>query len=134
VTRKITAVPVVCAIIEHRGRFLAAKRAQGQSNALLWEFPGGKVKDGEAVEDALRRELLEELGVIIKVVSPLTHVFHTYPWISIDLIPFICSIASGSPGPHEHAEIRWVDKEEALKLDWAPADMPVLDEYLARFS
>lgn len=125
-------VPVVCAIIERGGLFLAAKRAQGQSNALLWEFPGGKVRDRESAEDALEREIREELGVVVKIIKRLRSSAHTYPWISIELVPFICTIFSGDPHAHEHSELRWVNKKEALKLPWAPADVPVLEEYLGR--
>lgn len=126
------AVPVVCAIIERDGRFLAAKRAPAQSNGLLWEFPGGKVGDGESARDALVRELREELGITVKVLSPLTPSTHAYPWITIELIPFICTISDGEPRPHEHAEIRWVTGDEAGRLTWAAADVAVLEEYLAR--
>lgn len=121
---------VVCAIIERGGLFLAAKRAEGQSNALLWEFPGGKVREGEAVEDALKREIREELGIVVKIKKKLQSSAHTYPWIAINLVPFICTISSGEPHAHEHSELRWVNKDEALKLPWAPADVPVLEEYL----
>jgi 8-oxo-dGTP diphosphatase len=130
VTPESAAVPVVCAIIERGGRFLAAKRAPGQSNALLWEFPGGKVKDGEAAENALEREVQEELGVAVILKKRLRSSAHSYPWVSINLVPFICGIASGEPLAHEHAEIRWVDRKEALRLEWAAADIPVLEEYL----
>lgn len=125
-------VQVVCAIIERNGGFLAAKRAAHQTNGLLWEFPGGKVMEGETAECALVRELREELGIEVRIVKRLPTSFHEYPWISIDLVPFICSLTSGEPQPHEHAELRWIDKKESSALEWAPADVPVLEGYLAQ--
>jgi 8-oxo-dGTP diphosphatase len=122
----------VCAIIERNGGFLAAKRAAHQTNGLLWEFPGGKVMEGETAECALVRELREELGIEVRIVKRLPTSFHEYPWISIDLVPFICSLTSGEPQPHEHAELRWIDKKESSALEWAPADVPVLEGYLAQ--
>jgi 8-oxo-dGTP diphosphatase len=123
-------VPVVCAIIERGPKFLAARRAPGQSNAGLWEFPGGKVHAEETPSDALVRELREELGFDVKPAASLSSNRHSYPWISIELIPFVCTIVNGEPEPREHAEIRWVDEKEALELEWAEADKPILREYL----
>jgi 8-oxo-dGTP diphosphatase len=123
-------IPVVCAIIERGNVFLTARRAPGQSNADFWEFPGGKVHSGETAEAALERELREELGVRIVITTPLpSHVF-SYPWITIELIPFVCTLVEGEPFAHEHAEVRWLDAAEALLLSWAPADLPVLRDYL----
>ena len=124
------AVPVVCAIIERAGRILAAQRAAHESNALLWEFPGGKVKKGEAARTALARELKEELGIEVSICSAGVPHIHTYPTIIIELIPFVCSLAKGEPRPHEHAAIRWISMHEAKELSWAPADIPVLEDYL----
>jgi 8-oxo-dGTP diphosphatase len=131
VTAKPDTVPVVCAIIERGDRFLAAKRGAGQTNALLWEFPGGKVKKGEFAETALIRELHEELGISVKLITRLAPCVYIYPWMTIELIPFVCEIVAGEPHLHEHAEIRWIDKEEASGLAWAAADVPVLVEYHA---
>lgn len=122
-------VAVVCAIIERDGRILACRRATGQTNAGLWEFPGGKVTAGESPCDALVRELREELGIGALPHTALTPVQHTYPWMTIELLPFVCSPGLDEPQAREHAEIRWIDKNDAQGLDWAPADMPVVEEY-----
>jgi 8-oxo-dGTP diphosphatase len=122
-------VPVVCAIVERKGRVLACRRNPRQTNAGLWEFPGGKVRKGEPRRAALVREIREELGIEAAPQKPLTPVTHAYPWIAIKLIPFVCSLEQGEPHPHEHAEVRWVDKKEAMKLDWAEADVPIVREY-----
>lgn len=122
-------IPVVCGIIEHNGRILAAKRNSSQTNAGLWEFPGGKVNDGELPSDALKREIAEELGISIIVQSQLVSVDYEYLWISINLIPFICAIKEGTLFPHEHEELRFVALEEMDQLNWAPADLLVVDNY-----
>jgi 8-oxo-dGTP diphosphatase len=125
-------VPVVCAVIERNNLILACCRGAGQSNAGLWEFPGGKVKTRESPRAALIRELREELGIEAFPHTALTPVPHAYPWITIELIPFICSLENGEPHPHEHAEVRWLDRESAEELSWAPADIPVVREYFSR--
>ncbi len=126
----VCVVPVVCGIIERSAAFLAALRGPGQSNAGLWEFPGGKIRTGETAEAALVRELHEELGIEVSVHTALTPIRHAYPRLTIELIPFICSIVRGEPHPREHAEIRWINAATAQSLEWAPADEPVLREYL----
>jgi 8-oxo-dGTP diphosphatase len=125
------AVPVACGIIERNGMFLAAQRGAGQSNAGLWEFPGGKVRRDETPETALVRELQEELGIEVTITAKLISFPHAYPWITIDLIPFVCKIINGEPHPREHAEIRWLDISNTRHLVWAPADIPALREYLS---
>jgi len=120
----------VCGIIERGDLFLAALRGPAQSNAGLWEFPGGKVRSGETSEAALLRELREELAIEVSPTSPLASHIHTYPSITIELIPFICKLIHGEPHPREHAEIKWVTVKEAQALEWAPADVPVLRKYL----
>ena len=123
-------VPVVCAIIERACRFLAAQRAAHESNALLWEFPGGKVKKGETARAALARELQEELGIEIAVISACPPRVYSYPHIAIELMPFVCAISKGEPQAREHAALEWVTAAEAKKLSWAPADIPILQDYL----
>ena len=123
-------IPVVCAVIEQGPAILAALRGPDQSNAGLWEFPGGKVRQGETTEAALLRELQEELMLNeVSILTPLTPCRHAYPWITIELIPFLCVLTKGEPCPREHAAIRWVRLDEAATLAWAPADLPVLAEY-----
>jgi len=122
-------IPVVCAIIEHGDTVLAAKRGGHTSNAGLWEFPGGKVDDGELPADALKREIREELGIDIDCGQRLRSVFYSYPWINIELIPFICTIQSGEPVAHEHEAICYMKRAELHTIQWAPADVLVIDAY-----
>lgn len=120
---------VACAIIEGGVAFLAARRGPAQTNPGLWEFPGGKVRTGETPETALACELREELGIEVIVGKGLTPRRHAYPWIAIELLPFICTICGGEPKPREHATIRWVVPSEARRLHWSAADVPILEEY-----
>jgi 8-oxo-dGTP diphosphatase len=124
-------VPVVCGIIEQNGEVLSAKRNSLQTNAGLWEFPGGKVHPGELPIDALKRELLEELGVEVSTSRQLQPVFYEYPWISIELIPFICKIIGGNLVAHEHEELRLIRMDDVRQLNWAPADLLVIECYLS---
>jgi 8-oxo-dGTP diphosphatase len=123
------AVPVACGIVEQGGRFLAARRGPCRSNAGLWEFPGGKIRADETAEMALTREMREELRLEISITARLSPNRYSYPWITIELNPFICSIVRGEPRLSEHAEIRWVTVQEAKELEWSPADVAVLEEY-----
>ncbi|MCL2689088.1 MAG: NUDIX domain-containing protein [Chitinispirillia bacterium] len=129
-------VKVSCAIIERGELILAARRGAAQSQAGLWEFPGGKLNKDETAEHSLVRELKEELEIEIIPKTPLTPVIYNYPTITIELIPFISYIISGEPEPvpKEHSEIMWIDPRDALKLEWAPADIPVVKEYLRRYT
>lgn len=120
---------VVCAIIERNGSFLIAQRPDGRSFAGKWEFPGGKVESGEPVLEALHREIREELGITITVSGTLTPVFHAYREFSLRLLPFLCSIRSGDPVPHEHQALAWITPMSIGEYDFPEADLPVLDEY-----
>jgi 8-oxo-dGTP diphosphatase len=100
---------------------------------LKWEFPGGKIKAGETPEDCLRREIAEELNVSIAVHQSLAPVTHAYPAFTITLYPFICSIAAGDIKLREHAAVAWLPRNQLFTLDWAEADLPVVDAYCRLF-
>lgn len=123
-------VPVVCAVIHQGEKVLAARRPVEKTNGGLWEFPGGKVHDGESPEAALVREIREELGVGVDVHEALSAVFWEYPWIAIELLPFVCSLPENSP-PRllDHTELRFVSRQGAAELAWAPADQVVVDQF-----
>lgn len=124
-------IRVSCAIIEHNGQVLAAQRSGIMSLPLKWEFPGGKIDPGESPQECLRRELIEEMGIGIRVGKGLPPSTHHYPTFTVTLHPFICAIESGEIVLHEHAAIAWLRPEELQGLDWAEADLPVLASYLA---
>lgn len=125
--RPVNQVEVCCAIIEKDEKILAARRALDKSMGGKWEFPGGKVEPNENPEDALVREIREELGCEITVLSPAPPVSHAYADFTIKLIPFHCALTLGEPAALEHECIGWYTRSELLTLDWAEADLPIVD-------
>lgn len=123
-------IRVTCAVICRNGLVLAARRGAGMKMAGKWEFPGGKVEAGESEEETICREILEELGMTIRVTGRLTTVRHNYGSFQIELIPFIAEVTGGEPVPHEHDEVRWLQPEALTALDWAEADVPVMRQLL----
>lgn len=94
-----------------------------------WEFPGGKINPDEGLEECLRREIAEELGIRIAVSRPLPPTTHEYPTLTVTLYPFICSIVEGKITLHEHSAVTWLPPQDLFTLDWAEADLPVLTAY-----
>jgi 8-oxo-dGTP diphosphatase len=124
-------IEVSCAIIEKDGLVLAAQRSESMSLPLKWEFPGGKLAPQETAADCLVREIKEELGVDITISSSLSPSDWQYPNFSITLYPFVCGLDSEEMSLAEHKCIAWVKPEELPDLDWAEADIPVVNDYLA---
>jgi len=123
-------IQVACAIVEADRHILVTQRSATMSLPLKWEFPGGKIAPDELPAECLRRELIEELGLYITVgraLPPHTHSYHTF---TVTLHPFVCTIASGEITLHEHAAYAWLSPEDLYSLDWAEADLPVLQTYL----
>ena len=125
---EVKIIPVVCAIIEQDDLVLCALRSEHMSLPGKWEFPGGKLELNELPEEALIREIKEELNIEIRIVESLPVAEHAYvPEKTIQLIPYRCVIVSEQkPSATEHAELRWVKKDELLQLDWAAADIPIV--------
>lgn len=123
-------IRVTCAIIKDGDKIFAAQRGPHAQQALKWEFPGGKVEPGEKEEDCLKRELLEELKMIVKIKKRLPSFIHSYPEFTIELIPFLCSIDEKSHVTNEHARAGWFNQEQLNTLDWAAADVAVLQYIL----
>lgn len=127
-------IPVVCAVIEDgTGRILIAQRPPHKHLGLKWEFAGGKVEPGEPPETAIVREIGEELRCRIQVRHALPRFAHDYGSVAIEMIPFVCTLAPGSPAPHphEHVAVRWVTLGELSSIDLAAADWPVVAAYRA---
>lgn len=122
---------VVCAVIVHDGRVLAARRKPGGDAGGKWEFPGGKVKRGESYEEAICREITEELSCSVKVVQVLKPNVHRYPSLSLRLTPIVCSLAAGLPVALEHQELAWLCTRDLPGIDWAAADLPVVDQLIS---
>src|ERR671924_350142 len=97
-------IHVTCAIIEKDGKVLATQRSEKMAMPLKWEFPGGKIHEGEHPREGLKRELREELDLEVEVGRALSPVSHQYPTFLITLYPFICRIISGEIKLHEHKD------------------------------
>jgi 8-oxo-dGTP diphosphatase len=123
---------VSCAIIERSGLVLAARRSPAMAQPDKWEFPGGKLKPGETPAASLIREIQEELAVTIEVTEALPPSDYDYPAFALTLYPFTATIRCGEPKALEHSELIWLPPAELPRLDWAPADLPVLASYLGR--
>ncbi|WEG08803.1 (deoxy)nucleoside triphosphate pyrophosphohydrolase [Microbacterium horticulturae] len=122
---------VVGAAIVDGDRVLAAQRGPGRSQAGLWEFPGGKIEPGESPEEALVREIREELGVDVTVGTPVGRVEHDYGSRHIALAVYFCGIVEGRLTPTEHSELRWMPRTDLGTLQWAPADVPIVEQLVA---
>ncbi len=118
---------VTCTIIEKEGRILIARRAADQKLAGKWEFPGGKVEDGESPEECLKRELEEEFGIQAEVGEFICSNKHHYDHISIELMAFRVKYISGEFTLTDHDTIEWVAPEELLNYDLAEADIPIAE-------
>ena len=124
---------VTCAIIELNGKVLCAQRSKTMDLPNQWEFPGGKVKN-ETLEDCLRREIREELGVEIQVLEQLPSNQHNYSEnIAIELIPFRCSLQTFEIVLLEHSKVEWLPIEKLKALDWAKADIPIVNYYIENY-
>lgn len=124
-------ISVTCAIIHFDNKVLAVQRNEYMSQPLKWEFPGGKVEASETEEECVIREIQEELNIAILVRQRLTSVIHQYENITIRLIPFIAEYTSGNLLLNEHKDYFLANKNELINLDWAEADVPILNEYLS---
>jgi len=122
--REITVVAAV--IHDEEGRVLLAQRPEGRHMGGLWEFPGGKIDDGEAPGEALVRELGEELGIEIVVQRPLTFAVHEEPGLRILLLFYGARIAGGEPHGHEGQAVEWVAVTELPSLPTPPADAELI--------
>ncbi|MFO0792771.1 MAG: (deoxy)nucleoside triphosphate pyrophosphohydrolase [Candidatus Brocadiaceae bacterium] len=122
-------IQVACAIIEKEGKVLSAQRSKSMSLPLKWEFPGGKINNGESLIECLKRELQEELGIEAAIGHLLPPVTHRYQTFLVTLHPFICKIIAGEITLHEHIALAWLTPQELHTLDWAEADVPVIQLY-----
>jgi 8-oxo-dGTP diphosphatase len=118
-------IAVVAAVIENDGRFLLTRRQPGVHLAGMWEFPGGKIDEGESHEHALRREIREELEADIEVGSLVFEITHEYPERTIALYFYECTLV-GEPRPLLGQEMRWVARQELRSLGFPPADAELI--------
>lgn len=121
---------VACAIILNEDHVLIAQRSEIMTLPFKWEFPGGKIKVGEGKETCLHRELHEELNIKVEIIKSLKSVFYDYGTFTIELYPFIVNIISGPIKINEHNQIAWVSIAELKSVDFAAADLLILEKYI----
>lgn len=119
-------IKVVAAIIQKENKILATKRGYGEF-INMWEFPGGKIESGETKEQALVREIKEELNIEISVDKFAIDIEYQYPNFYLFMSCFMCSIKEGSIELLEHNDGRWITKEELNTLNWLPADIDAVN-------
>ena len=117
-----------CALIDVDGRVLLAQRPAGKPMAGLWEFPGGKVEQGERPEDSLIRELKEELGIVVweACLAPLTFASHAYPEFHLLMPLYVCRRWDGTVTPREGQRLAWVRPNRLREYPMPPADEPLI--------
>lgn len=120
-------INVVAAIIKKDNKIFASQRGYGDFKDG-WEFPGGKIEIGESPEEALVREIKEELNTIIKVDKYVATSEYDYPSFHISMKCFLCEIVKGDLELLEHEASKWLTREELNAINWLPADMQILDE------
>ena len=118
-------IEVVAAIIQKEGRIFATQRGYGDFKDW-WEFPGGKMEQGESPEDALRREIREELSTEISVDRFLCTVEYDYPKFHLKMHCYLCSLLTDALHLNEHEAARWLAKDELDSVKWLPADVEVV--------
>lgn len=123
-------INVTCAIIYFNDKILVTQRSEKMKLPLKWEFPGGKLEEDESEIDCIKREIREEINIEIKVLEKLSNSIYDYGTFKINLIPFISTYASGEIILSEHRDYKIIDKSELLGLDWAEADLPIVEELL----
>ena len=126
-------VKVVAAVIEDGGRIFATQRGYGEFKDG-WEFPGGKIEPGETPQQALWREIKEELDTEISVGDLLIIVEHDYSEFHLTMHCYICSVVSGGLTLKEHEAAKWLTSDQLDSVDWLPADVKVVESYKNRMS
>ncbi|MBR2368482.1 MAG: (deoxy)nucleoside triphosphate pyrophosphohydrolase [Alistipes sp.] len=120
-------IEVVAAIIQRDGAYFATQRGYGEFEGM-WEFPGGKIEPGESSEDALKREIQEELGIDITIDKFLCTTEYDYPSFHLTMHCYLCSIASGEIELREHKSALWLTSDRLKDVAWLPADKDVIDK------
>ena len=119
-------IQVAAALIFHEGRYLITRRKASVHLEGLWEFPGGKREQGESLEECLRREVREELGIEVAGLVLFQVIRHDYPEKAVELHFFRCSIQDGHPRPLGCDDLRWVTPEELPQFPLPQADQPLV--------
>jgi 8-oxo-dGTP diphosphatase len=123
-------IDVTCAIILKGNKILVTQRSETMSLPLKWEFPGGKIELNETAEYCLHREIREELKIEISILKRLEPKPFDYGNFKINLNPYVAKYVSGDISLAEHKCFKWLEPEELKTLDWALADIPVLEDFI----
>lgn len=126
-------VEVVAGVIFCKDLILCVQRPKNKFHYISqkFEFPGGKIEEGETKEEALNRELLEELSLSTKITSFFMTVVHEYPDFELTMHSFICEVNSRELTLHEHIDHKWLNINELTNLDWAAADIPIVNKLIS---
>ena len=119
-------IEVVAAIIYKDGAYFTTQRGYGEFEGM-WEFPGGKIEPGESSKDALKREILEELGIDITIDEFLCTTNYDYPSFHLTMHCYLCSVKSGMIELREHKAAQWLSVELFDNVEWLPADLEVVE-------
>ncbi|UTA46865.1 8-oxo-dGTP diphosphatase MutT [Simiduia sp. 21SJ11W-1] len=122
-------IDVAAAIIVKNNRIFSARRKPGMHLAGYWEFPGGKIEAGETPEQCLERELLEELGITTRVGNFISESIYDYGAKVVRLLAYQVEHVEGNFELVDHDELRWLSLDELGSVDWAPADIPLVERY-----
>lgn len=130
---KMKKIEVVAGVIFWKDEILCVQRPKSKLHYISekFEFPGGKIEEGETREEALHRELLEELNLSIKIKSFLMTVVHVYPDFELTMHSFVCEVGSKDLTLNEHIDKKWLTVQELHQLDWAGADIPIVEKLIS---
>lgn len=124
-------IRVVAAVILSEGKVFVTQRGYGDFKGG-WEFPGGKIEEGETPEAALRREIFEELDTEIVVGGLIDTIEYDYPNFHLSMDCFVCDIVNGNLVLKEHEVAKWLDKENLYSVEWLPADVSLIEKIALR--
>ena len=124
---------VVAAIIQNNNKILCVQRGPSKYDYISkkFEFPGGKQEENESKEEALEREIKEELGINITIASEFLVVDHTYPDFKLVMHSYLCTADNYELQLTEHIDFKWLRPEELHQLDWAAADLPIVEKLMS---
>lgn len=125
-------IEVVAGIIKFNNKILCTQRDVSKNDevSFKWEFPGGKIEEDEFPEDALRREIREELNMDISIEKYFMEINYTYPTFKLKMHTYLCSTNSDNIELLVHKDYKWLTKDKLNTLDWAPADSPIIDRLI----
>lgn len=120
-------ITVVAAAIEKDGLIFCAQRPEGKSLAGFWEFPGGKLEEGETPEEALIREIKEEFDSEIEIISYLNEASYEYDFGIVTMKTYLSKLIEGNLELLEHQDSKWLPLDRLMELNWAPVDIPAVE-------